>query len=172
MSKLWWVLSFTLWGFITAFYFSRKTAHWKTTIFSHEAPSFSFKTHGYLSALYWHLPSAITVYSTAASLQQQITWPCIPFLEISAYMIGSAQQESIWQINSEKKVKLAHTRLQSVGFRSWSRFLAVSLQVMWVINPAVGYNYSGLQLPSQPLRGLLPILLLGEQRHNGCEQFA
>ena len=22
----------------------------------------------------------------------------------------------------------------------------------------------------QPLRGLLPILLLGEQRHNGCEQ--
>jgi len=24
---------------------------------------------------------------------------------------------------------------------------------------------------SQPLRGLLPILLLGEQRHNGCEQF-
>ena len=22
------------------------------------------------------------------------------------------------------------------------------------------------------LRGLLPILLLGEQRHNGCEQFA
>jgi len=24
----------------------------------------------------------------------------------------------------------------------------------------------------QPLRGLLSILLLGEQRHNGCEQFA
>jgi len=24
----------------------------------------------------------------------------------------------------------------------------------------------------QPLRGLLPILLLVEQRHNGCEQFA
>ena len=30
----------------------------------------------------------------------------------------------------------------------------------------------GLQLPSQPLRGLLPVLLLGEQRHSGCEQFA
>ena len=27
-------------------------------------------------------------------------------------------------------------------------------------------------IPAQPLRGLLPILLLGEQRHNGCEQFA
>ena len=24
----------------------------------------------------------------------------------------------------------------------------------------------------QPLRGLLPILLLGEHRHDGCEQFA
>jgi len=28
------------------------------------------------------------------------------------------------------------------------------------------------KLPSQPLRGLLPALLLGEQRHDGCEQFA
>jgi len=28
-----------------------------------------------------------------------------------------------------------------------------------------------LQLPSQPLKGLLPIWLLGEQRRNGCEQF-
>ena len=73
-----------------------------------------------------------------------------------------------------KKVRVAHTRLLSVGFLSWSRFLAVSLQVTWVINPAVGYHYfpPGLQLSPQPLRGLLPILLLGEQRHNGCEQFA
>jgi len=29
-----------------------------------------------------------------------------------------------------------------------------------------------LQLPPQPLRGLLPILLLDEQKLNGCEQFA
>ena len=71
-------------------------------------------------------------------------------------------------------LKVAHTRLPIVGFRSWSRFLAVSLQVTWVINPAVGCNYfpPGLQLSLQPLRGLLPVLLLGEQRHNGCEQFA
>jgi len=43
-----------------------------------------------------------------------------------------------------------------------------------IINPTVGCHYfpSGLQLPPQPLRGLRPILLLGEQRHNGCEQFA
>ena len=72
-----------------------------------------------------------------------------------------------------KKVKVAHTRLPSVGFWSWSRFLAVSLHVMWVINPAAGCHYfpPGLQLPLQPLRGLLPISLLGEQRHSGCEQF-
>ena len=70
--------------------------------------------------------------------------------------------------------KVAHTRLPSIGFRGWSRFFAVSLQVTWVINPAVGCHYfpPGMQLPPPPLRGLLPILLLGEQRHNGCEQFA
>ena len=28
------------------------------------------------------------------------------------------------------------------------------------------------QLPSQPFRGLLPVSLLDEQRHDGCEQFA
>ena len=74
-----------------------------------------------------------------------------------------------------KKVKVAHTRLPSVGFRSWSRFLAVSRQVVWVINSAVGCHYfsPGLQLPPpQPLRGLVPILLLGERRHDGCKQFA
>ena len=40
-------------------------------------------------------------------------------------------------------------------------------------NPAVGCHYfpSGLQLPSQPLIGLLPISLLGGQRHDGCKQF-
>jgi len=34
------------------------------------------------------------------------------------------------------------------------------------------YIPPGPQLPLQPLRGLLPVLLLGEQRHDGCEQFA
>ena len=79
-----------------------------------------------------------------------------------------------YKVCKRLKVKLAHTRLPNVGFRSWSRFLAVSLQVTWVINPVVGCHYflPGLQLPSQPLRGLLPVLLLGEQRHDGCEQFA
>jgi len=42
------------------------------------------------------------------------------------------------------------------------------------MNPEVGCHYfpPGLQLPPQPLRGLLPILPLGEHRHDGCEQFA
>jgi len=76
--------------------------------------------------------------------------------------------------NFSRGKKVAHTRLPSVGFRSWSRFLAVSVQVTWVIYPAVGCRYfpPGLQLPPQPSRGLLPILLLGEQRHDGYEQFA
>jgi len=73
-------------------------------------------------------------------------------------------------------VKAAHTRLPNVVFRRWSRFLAVSLQVTWVVNPAVGCHYfppsPQLGLPSQPLGGLLPISLLGEQRDDGCEQFA
>jgi len=90
------------------------------------------------------------------------TWP-----------VGVTGTNFLWP-DALKKVKVAHTRLPSVGFRSWSQFLAVSLQVAWIINPTVGCHYflPGLQLPPQPLRGLLPILLLGEQRHDGCEQFA
>ena len=38
--------------------------------------------------------------------------------------------------------------------------------------PGCHYFLPVPQLPPQPLRGLLPILLLGEQKHNGCEQFA
>ena len=58
-----------------------------------------------------------------------------------------------------KKVKVARTRLPSVGFRSWSRFLAVSPQVTWVINPAVGCRSfpPGPQLPWQPF----PIPIFG-----------
>ena len=103
------------------------------------------------------------------------------FFKLSAYFSSLCSMLSImsiflqqywtasyfWNCHSHSKkvkvkVKVAHTRLPSVGFRSWSRFLAVSLQVMWVINPAVGCHYfpPGLQLPWQPLRGLLPISCL------------
>jgi len=93
---------------------------------------------------------------------------------LSAPSILLLRNFSYQPTNCILKAKVAHTRLPSVGFRSWSRFLAVSLQVTWVMNPAVGCHYfpPGLQLPWQPLRRLLPISLLGEQRHNRCEQFA
>jgi len=94
---------------------------------------------------------------------------CVTFISISA-----GYQLSSFYFTCCKKVAHTRTRLPSVGFRSWSRFLAVSSQVTWVINPAVGCHYfsPGPQLPSQPLRGLLRISLLGEQRHDGREQFA
>ena len=86
-----------------------------------------------------------------------------------------SRPNAAWVVTKiRRKVKVA--RLPSVWFRSWSRFLAVSLQVKWVINPAVGCHYfpPGLQLPPQPLRRLLPILLLGlpktvSQQRGDCD---
>jgi len=53
------------------------------------------------------------------------------------YQRPYARQITPVKLSYVKKVKVAHTRLPSVGFRIWSRFLAVSLQVTWVTNPAV-----------------------------------
>ena len=52
------------------------------------------------------------------------------------------------------KGKDAHTRLPSVGFLSWSRFLAVSLQMTWVVNLVVGCHcfLPGPQLPPATLK--------------------
>jgi len=60
--------------------------------------------------------------------------------------------ECMSAVKRKGKGRVAHTRLPSVGFRSWSRSLAVSLQVTWVINMAVGCHYfpPGLQLPRNP----------------------
>ena len=84
----------------------------------------------------------------AVLLHLEILYPATQCYKVSI------RQQMLWL-----KVKVAHTQLPSVGFRSWSRFLAVSLQVTWVINPVAGCHYfpPGLQLPPQPLRGLLPI---------------
>ena len=120
------------------------------------------------------VPAQYTTYAPTCRPNQPVpltfctaSWP-----KPKTSVITFVNAHTIWRYL--KRVKVAHTRLQSVWFRSWSRFLAISLQVMWVINPAVGCHYfpPGPQLPPQPLRGLLPILLLGEQRYNGCEQFA
>ena len=113
-----------------------------------------------------------------------VHWPLVTFLNIltnlwlAVWLVAVTNQLSASQLHFRichvKKVKLAHTWLPSVGFRSWFWFLAVSLQVTWVINLAAGCHYfpPGPQLLSQPLKRLLPISLLGEQRHDGCEQFA
>jgi len=108
-----------------------------------------------------------------ASIIELLPLRRIPNVRGTAFVLAGAYWHCSHNMRS-KKVKAAHTRLPSVKFWSWSRFLAVSLQVTWVINPAVGCHYfpPDLQLPPQPLRGLLSILLLGEQTHNGCEQFA
>jgi len=52
--------------------------------------------------------------------------------KISLYFsIGNSQSNRRSFVSyTYKKVKVAHTRLPIVGFRSWSRFFAVSLQVM------------------------------------------
>ena len=50
------------------------------------------------------------------------------------------------------------------------RITAKLLRCDWL--DSIGLLLTRPQSPSQPLRGLLPILLLGEQRHDGCEQFA
>ena len=56
----------------------------------------------------------------------------------SLKLVADTPLRQLTLIVTLKKVKVAHTRLPSVGLRSWSRFLAVSLQVTWIINPTVG----------------------------------
>ena len=75
----------------------------------------------------------------------------------------TAHHASTQYNNSGTGKKVSQTRLPSAGFRRWSRFLAVSLQLTLVINLAVGSHYfsPGLQLHLQSLRGLLPIPIPG-----------
>ena len=79
-----------------------------------------------------------------------VTLPC----ETLMLAINNKLQGSVAIYLRRGGKKVAHTRLPSAGFRSWSRFLAVSLQVTWVTNTAVGCHYfpPGLQLPPQPVR--------------------
>ena len=69
---------------------------------------------------------------------------CVSYLSVSVRHNHERRWNSwtnrgaIWAIDSGKKV--ACTRLPSGGFLRRSRFLAVSLQVTWVINPAIGWH--------------------------------
>ena len=57
----------------------------------------------------------------------------VPGSQSSAASVHTGHSSNVTQVQ-----KLAHTRLPSVGFRSRSRLLAVSLQVTRVINQALG----------------------------------
>ena len=85
--------------------------------------------------------------SDEAGMQELSTWRQIA-RENGCSVPGVAWKSSFGRrgkltlLYTEKvRVKVAHTWLPSLGFRSWSRFLAVSLQVTWVINPAVGCHH-------------------------------
>jgi len=60
---------------------------------------------------------------------------CAHSMHQPIYIVHRLQLESPTHTCIYVHLKVAHTRLPSAGFRSWSRFLAVSLQVTWVINP-------------------------------------
>jgi len=72
---------------------------------------------------------------------------------------------------SDKKGKVAHTRLPSVRFQSGSRFLAVSLQVTSVRLPLLSAR-PAVTIATLKRVTTVPVSLLGEDRHDGCEQFA
>jgi len=87
-------------------------------------------------------------------------------LSVPSYILKSHVQTS---------VAILGLPVNSSAFTHQERDSSISVSWMtWVINPAVSCHYfpPGLQLLPQPLRGLLPVSLLGEQRHDGCEQFA
>ena len=50
----------------------------------------------------------------------------IPTLAQGNVLINDSYPPCEGHFGGKKKVQVAHTRLPSVGFRSWSRFLAVS----------------------------------------------
>ena len=85
--------------------------------------------------------------------------PCLWRRPVDRWILKEVQPQrtASWMMSEDDVIiwlkKVACTRLQSVGFQSWSQFLAVSLQVMWVINPTAGCHYfpPGLQLyPRNP----------------------
>jgi len=74
----------------------------------------------------------------------------VPVLDYRAY--GSGSDPGSWQTAFSEVSHKPGGRLPILGFPQ-------------------GFPPSP-QLSSQPLRGLLPVSLLGEPRHDGCEQFA
>jgi len=86
------------------------------------------------------VPEAATVFVSAA-LNENRCRTNSHCTVLSPSVLPSASL-SDWLTRNYKKVKGAHTRLPSVGFLGWSRFLAVRLQVTWVIIPSVKVYFS------------------------------
>ena len=124
-------------------------------------------------------PGGSDYWSRYSCSMQILDWPLTLTYNADFQFFGKLWS---WTIHSQKSrsIVVGSKDRQTDGFKKGRPYSiteliqAVSLQVTWVINPAVGCHYfpPGLQLPSQPLRGLLPVSLLGEQKHDGCEQFA
>ena len=77
---------------------------------------------------------------------------------------------ALTKTTKQKKIKVAHTRLPQL-------IPVLGSQPAGDVSHkpgGIGCHYfpSGPQLPPQPLIGLVPISLLGEQRHDGCDEFA
>ena len=77
-----------------------------------------------------HHIAALDSHARCGPVTTDIAWPVSPSLIDESYENGWGHLKKMG-----KKVKIAHTRLPSMGFRSWFLFLAVSLQVTQVINP-------------------------------------
>ena len=82
--------------------------------------------------------------------QQQTHWLLL-IDRTDRWTLGRFMMLTTYCVDCMKKVKVAHTRLRSVGFRSWSWFLAVSWQVTGVVNSAVGCHYFPRQAGSYPV---------------------
>jgi len=97
--------------------------------------------------------SVHTLWTNLNSRGEGIFWyRSVPTIVFLSKTTNTAVSEPIiitlrWRLTKVTKIavtkskKIARPRFPSVGFRSWSRFLAVSLQVTWVKNPAVGCHY-------------------------------
>jgi len=114
-----------------------------------------------------------------ASIKFSMYWPNTKFSDFSfrfsSFTVSTRRDRSTQHTHTQTAASHISSKGKGspysiTGFQSWSRFLAVSLQVTWVINLAVGCHYfpPSPQLPSQPLRELLPISLLRSEPKPYC----
>jgi len=100
-------------------------------------------------SFHMHLLAVCIIYMCLALDQQ--SQPMFSGIPVICVVISRTLFLHLWGQNLDAVKcnikKLARTWLPSIGFQSWSWFLAVSLQLTWIINPAVGcHNFPpGLQ---------------------------